>query len=234
VKRNASLLDAEGSSVEQEMRQPATRPRLYLTPDDHGRPLTIEDLTSADAREGYRYELIRGRLEVSPLPDLPHDRLLRWLRRLLENYAKQHPEVVNEAFGPARIFLPDLEEGVTAPEPDVVAYRDFPLDLPEEEVNWQDLQPVVAVEILSPDTADKDLVRNVELYLRAPTIREYWIVDPRESYRRPSLLVYRRRGQRWQRPIRVEGGGTYTTPLLPDFTLTLDQRARPSRPSFRR
>jgi hypothetical protein len=64
----------------------------------------------------------------------------------------------------------------------------------------------------------------VDLYLQVPSIREYWVLDPRTSAGQPTLLVYRRRGQRWQRVIRVAGGGTYTTRLLPGFTLVLDTR----------
>ncbi len=65
-------------------------------------------------------------------------------------------------------------------------------------------------------------MRNVELYLEVPSIREYWIIDPRESADRPTLLVYRRRGPRWQRPITVPFGGVYTTRLLPGFSMIVD------------
>jgi Uma2 family endonuclease len=205
--------------------QRRTKPRLHLTERDHGRRLSLEEFESAEYKEGYRYEIIHGRLYVSPLANLPHERLLRWLRRLLENYVEQHPSVINEVFGPGRVFVPDLEEGVTAPEPDLVAFRDFPIDLPERDVDWRDVSPVIAVEIISDDTAEKDLDRNVELYLRVPTIREYWVVDPRQSRSRPSLLVYRRRGQRWQKPIHIAPGSVYTTKLLPDFRLVLSRRA---------
>jgi Uma2 family endonuclease len=92
------------------------------------------------------------------------------------------------------------------------------------ELRWQDFSPVLVAEILSADTAPKDLVRNRDLYLQVPSIREYWIIDPRLSGDEPSLTVYRRRGQRWQQPIEVSGGATYTTRLLPDFKLLLRVR----------
>jgi Uma2 family endonuclease len=89
-------------------------------------------------------------------------------------------------------------------------------------MRWQDVSPVLVAEVLSEDTADKDLVRNLGLYLQVPSIREYWILDPRASPDHPALTVYRRRGRRWQRPINVPAGGTYSTRLLPDFSLLLD------------
>lgn len=198
--------------------------QLYLTPKDQGRPLTREEFSRAAGAEGYRYELIDGRLEVSPLPELPHDCLRDWLARKLWTYAQVHPEVVNEVKAPARLFATSRTKP-TAPEPDVAAFRDFPHDLPIAETRWQDLVPILAVEIISEDTADKDLVRNVELYQDVPTLREYWIVDPRPTPDQPSLIVYRRRGARWQKPITVPFGETYTTKLLPDFALVVDPRA---------
>jgi Uma2 family endonuclease len=200
-----------------------TLTRLYLTPRDRGRPLTAEEFQTAQSREGFRYELIDGKLEVSPLPNLPHDLIREWLMDLLRAYARRHPEVIRRVLGPARVFLP-RRRAVTAPEPDLAAYHDFPQHLPLRQRRWQDVSPVLVVEILSEDTADKDLVRNRALYLRVPSIREYWIVDPRVDAERPSLVVYRRRGSRWQRPLAVAGGDSYRTRLLPGFTLVLEVR----------
>jgi Uma2 family endonuclease len=199
--------------------------QLYLTPADHGRALTLEDFLSAASQEGHRYEIIHGRLEVSPLPDLPHDELHDWLRDRLATYSREHPEVIARVKGPARVFLPDEDEGPTAPEPEVACYPAYPENRPIGERRWQDISPRLVVEIISADTADKDLQRNRRLYLGVPTIREYWIIDPRESHDRPTLLVYRRRGQRWGRVLTIPPGGTYTTPLLPGFTLVVDPHA---------
>jgi Uma2 family endonuclease len=196
---------------------------LYLTPGDQGRPLAPEEFEKAGGQEGYRYELIDGKLEVSPLPDLPHDCIKDWLADKLRDYRRQHPEVINRIASPARVFVPD-RPGVTTPEPDVAAYRNFPCDRPVAKMRWQDVSPLLVAEVLSEDTADKDLVRNLELYLQVPSIREYWILDPRASADHPTLTVHRRRGRRWQRPINVPAGGTYTTRLLPGFALVLDPR----------
>lgn len=195
--------------------------QLYLTPADQGRPLTYEEFEHADGQEGYWYELIHGKLEVSPLPNLPHDLVRDWLKEKLQAYGLLHPDVFNRVKGPVRMFVPE-EAAVTAPEPDVAAYRDFPLGRPFAGLRWQDFTPILVAEILSADNANKDLERNVELYRRIPSIREYWIIDPRRDPDRPSMIVYRRRGDRWQKPIHVACGETYTTRLLPGFALVLD------------
>jgi Uma2 family endonuclease len=133
--------------------------------------------------------------------------------------------VVNYVSPGGRVFLADDPEQ-TRPEPDIAAYHDYPDHLPVEEMEWRNVSPVLVVEVLSEGDVDKDLQRNVDLYRRVPSIQEYWVIDPRSDYNQPTLLVYRRRGQRWQNPIRVPGGGTYTpTRLLPEFSLTMDVRA---------
>ena len=194
-----------------------------LGPADHGRTMSLEDFLASPGEEGYRYELIDGRLYVSPAANAPHDALDVWLYRILLRYGDAHPEAVNYVSAGARLFVPGKPTSV---QPDISAFRDYPHHLPLSQRRWQDFTPVLVVEIISEDTAEKDTDRNVELYLQVPSVREYWIVDPRPDPDRPSLRVYRRRGQRWQKPIDVAFGGTYETPrLLPGFSLLVDPRA---------
>ena len=65
------------------------------------------------------------------------------------------------------------------------------------------------------------LDRNRRLYLEVASIREYWIVDPLEDADCPALIVYRRRGTRWAPRRIVLTGETYTTPILPGFSVVL-------------
>ena len=117
----------------------------------------------------------------------------RWMYCRLELYRMAHPEVVNFVANKARVFVP-AEEEETVPEPDAAAYQNFPLEQPFEEIRWQDVSPILVVEVLSADDPNKDLVRNVRLYRQVPSIREYWILDPRADSALPSLIVYRRQG----------------------------------------
>ncbi|HXG11696.1 MAG TPA: Uma2 family endonuclease [Gemmataceae bacterium] len=192
-----------------------------LGPADHGRPMTREEFESARGQEGYHYELIEGKVYVSPVPDLPHDRIVEWILGLLRDYSRMRPDVINYISTRARVILPGRAVP-TNPEPDLAAFHDFPHDQPFGEVSWDDISPILVVEVVSEDDPEKDLERNVALYLEVPSIREYWILDPRKDADHPTMRVYRRRGRRWQRPINVAPGETYATRLLPGFALRLD------------
>jgi Uma2 family endonuclease len=196
---------------------------LKLKPADHGRPLTLEEFVAATGEEGFHYELIDGRLYVSHMPDPPQGDVEVWLFGNLYLYSRKHPEVINHVHPKARVFVPGRRR-TTCPEPDVTAYNDYPLHLPLRERRWQDVSPVLVAEVLSPDDPDKDLVRNVELYLQVPTIKEYWVIDTRPNPDEPTMTVHRRHGKKW-RLIEVSHGETYTTKLLPGFALKLDPRS---------
>jgi Uma2 family endonuclease len=193
---------------------------LKLGKADHGRPLTLDEFWHSDYAEGYRYELIDGKLYVCPSPNLPEAVVERWIHRKLDAYSTQRPDIINAVFARGRVFVPN-RPGVTVPEPDVMAYHDFPLHVPFRDLRWQDVNPVLAVEVFTASDPNKDLVRNVELYFQVPTIREYWIFNPLEDPDRPTMRRYRRYGGRWQVKD-LAFGETYTTRLLPGFALLID------------
>jgi Uma2 family endonuclease len=198
----------------------ATRPRFG--PADHGTPVTADELADAEYAEGYRYEVIDGRLSVAPIANLPEGGLHDWLRDQLKWYARARPDILNKVLGPARVFVPN-RPNLTVPEPDVAAYSDFPLDLPVRDWNWEEVSPLVVCEVLVDSDPHKDLVRKVDLYFEVPSVAEYWILDGRADPDRPTLIARRRWGRRWvvrETPF----GDTYTTRILPGFDLLIDPR----------
>jgi Uma2 family endonuclease len=185
--------------------------------------MSYDEFLAGDYEEGVRYELIDGRLYVSPEPSFPQDWVLVWLYRKLDRYAEANPKVLRYVSQRSRVFVP-RRHAVTAPEPNLAAYKKFPSNRPPREIRWQDISPVLVVEVLSKDDPDKDFVRNVELYREVPSIKEYWILDSTEDPELPSMTVYRRRAPAW-RPIEFSAGQRYTTRLLPGFELVLDTRS---------
>lgn len=187
---------------------------------DHGKPVELDEFESADFEDGYKYELIDGRLYVAPAANEPEDWIQGWIYDALRDFSREHPAVINRVSFGARVYLPK-RAATTCPRPDVSAYRDYPAGRPRQKYKWQDVSPVLVVEVLYDADPYKDLVRNVELYLKVPSIREYWIVDARIDPDEPTLIVHRRRGKKWVRR-EYNYGDTYTTALLPGFKLLID------------
>src|SRR5437899_902038 len=99
---------------------------VMLRPSDHGRPMTLEEFNAARRLEGYRYELIDGRVYVAAVPVFSHWRLVRWLDLSLQGYALQHPEVINMVSSHSSVRV-EARPLPTLPEPDLAVYRDVPL-----------------------------------------------------------------------------------------------------------
>lgn len=196
--------------------------KLKIGPDDHGKRFTAEERRSADYVEGHKYEIIDGRIYVSPVPNAPAGWVEAWVLERLMLYSVSHRDVINYVHPKASVTVPGRPEE-TAPEPDVAAYHNYPRHLPPQEQDWRNVSPILVVEVMSEEEGEKkDLERNPELYRQVRSIREYWVLDTRASTAEPTLIVYRRQGRRWERLSDVPGGGTYTTSLLPGFTLTLN------------
>jgi Uma2 family endonuclease len=194
---------------------------LKIGPNDHGRPITDRELCRAELVSGYKYELINGRVYVTYEPDPPEDMNEKWLLYAVRDYTRDYPEVINYVTNKARIFVPGAPR-LTIPEPDLAAYHAFPKRGLQRKIRWREVSPILVGEIVSANDPHKDLIRNVQLYLRVPSIKEYWVLDGRMDPDRPTLLVYRRRGSVWQPVIEIQHGETYTTRLLPGFQLPVD------------
>ena len=55
--------------------------RIQIGPADHGRRLTLDEFREAEEEPGYRYELARGVLEVTEVPNDPHGQIVDNLHR---------------------------------------------------------------------------------------------------------------------------------------------------------
>jgi Uma2 family endonuclease len=195
---------------------------LKLGPADHGRPLTLDDYESADYEPGFKYEIIDGRLYVSPIPNPPENILETWLFRALLSYSHDRPDVINYLSTKSRVFIARRKKA-TVPEPDIAAYSDYPLGKPFREIRWQDVTPLLVAEVLVDGSPEKDLERNLDLYFDQPSVREYWVLDGRDEPEEPTLIQHRRYGSRWV--VREYPYGTvFATKLLPGFSLLIDPR----------
>ena len=200
------------------MARPAERggQTRLLGPRDQGLVLELEEFEAADFEPGFRYDLVEGRLEVSPEADLPHDLPAMALCDLFGEYGRQHAGAIGYRSPRARVF-PRARKGSVGP--DLALFLGLRADADEQ--RWQELEPILVVEVLSPGDVRKDLVRNRDCYQEVPSIREYWIVDPRLGRARTTLRVLARAADGGWTERLVPAGGQYESPLFPGLVVDL-------------
>ena len=171
---------------------------------------TYEDFLNFP-NDGKRHEIIDGEHYVTPSPNTKHQRIVTRLTAALVHCLEQHP--IGEVFvAPLDVVFSDLD----VVEPDLLYIsRERASVLTEQNVRGA---PDLAVEILSPSTRKTDEVTKRKLYERFG-VGEYWVVDPELE----TIKVYRRVGEAFERvsELGAESGDELTTPLLPDFSVTV-------------
>ena len=134
-----------------------------------GMPAQHTEWTAEMARalpdDGKRYEVLDGVLFVSPSPSRAHQRAVRLLLLLLDEYCRVHglgealDSPADIEFSPRRLVQPDV------------------FVVPTIAPSWRDVTTLsLAVEVLSPSTARTDRHEKRHTY-QSERIPEYWIVD---------------------------------------------------------
>lgn len=168
-----------------------------------------------------RYELLDGRIAVTPLPGWPHSRLAaRICARLLHHVESARlGEVLESSAGY------DLPSGDCV-QPDVSFFSNETLRRGPLPVEGKSLAfaPDLVVEVLSPSTRRRDLNEKRAIYERNG-VAEYWVVDPRA--RRVTIFA---RGDRTSTsdatsfaPGIAWESGPAPSRLLPGLALTTEQ-----------
>ncbi len=133
------------------------------------RPLTYDDLQDMPD-DGQRYEIIGGEPIATPGPTSGHQRVLRRLVRIFDDYADQF-NAGEVFFAPFDVVLGRFD----VVEPDLLFLSSARPRVPNED-NSIDYAPDVVVEVISPSSRRVDRVRKMALYARSG-VPEYWIAD---------------------------------------------------------
>jgi Uma2 family endonuclease len=158
-------------------------------------PVLVPRYTAEEIRhfpdDRLRYEVIRGQLFMTSAPGTWHQRAVRELQRVLQDYLELH--ALGEAIAaPYEVLFAED----TAVQPDlIVIQNDRAQQLDDERFNGP---PSLAVEVISYSSKRTDRLEKRALY-QEEGIPEYWIVDPGErrverwtpSAREPVVLTDR-------------------------------------------
>ncbi len=168
--------------------------------------LTVDDYRATP--EGTRYQLIEGELIMSPSPNLNHQQIIWNFIRIFDRHLEKNP--VGRAFvSPFDIYLSDHD----VVQPDLLFISTARLSiLADDGLHGA---PDLAIEVLSPSTAQLDKKSKRILYARHGA-KELWLVDPLLL----QIQVYDF-ARDTAKPVRlVEENETFSTPLLPGLTVS--------------
>src|SRR5215469_13890839 len=157
-----------------------------------GEPFAVSDLDRMPD-DGHRYELLDGTLIVSPAPGLPHQRVAAVLVALLELACPDDFVVfpnVGVRIGARSALEPDA---VVAQRGDVSGVR---LTRP----------PLLVAEILSPDSALRDLNLKKAAYEQFG-VPSYWVIDP--DLEHPSLRAFQLQDGVYIEEAHIVGDGRF-------------------------
>ena len=173
------------------------------------RPLDADDLRSfPDDRN--RYEIIGGRLIVSPSPSTRHQHVLLKLASALDTYLSTD--------GAGQAFIAPLDVRMSfydVVQPDLLVVLDDRRKIIQEQGIVG--APNLVVEILSPSSKITDRVDKAALYASSG-VQEYWIVDPIAEV----VTVYGLDGDRFSPSAKLERSADLYSVVLRGFVLDLD------------
>lgn len=163
------------------------------------RPLTVEDLAGIADDERYRYELVDGRLEVSPSPTGIHERVQHRLEVHLENAAPEGYEILSDP----GVTMNGARTRHRRPDLAVLRAEDF-------EERYITRPPLLVVEVESPESAYRDAYTKRQEYAEFG-IPAYWIIYPYRA--NPGIVELRLDEGHYQEVTGIKGEETFETDL---------------------
>jgi Uma2 family endonuclease len=186
--------------------------------ETNGKKYTFEDFCFL-IKEDQKADLIDGVIYMSSPDNTDANSLFMWLGGLIHLFAEERE--LGQEYGSRVAFR--LEE-YQSPEPDIAFVRTDRLHIVER--GFVDGPPDLAIEIVSPDSIERDYVRKREQYRQAG-VPEYWIVDELEQ----RIVLLRRSSSGAYREVKPRKGMLHSK-TLPGFWLRpewLWQEPRPKK-----
>lgn len=161
--------------------------------------------------EGAPYQLIGGKLIMTPAPVPNHQKISRNLEFIILTWLKQND------FGEVYDSPIDVElNETTIVQPDLLIIKKERLDIIKEKRIVG--APDVVIEILSFENAYYDLRKKFKIYENAG-IPEYWIVDPEIK----SIEIYGNESRKYKKIKEVEKEGFIESEVLNGLSVDLNE-----------
>ena len=188
-----------------------SRTATIIGPTDNGKSMSLADFDGLEGSEGYLYELSRGVIRVTDVPNPEHGEIIYIARQALGKYADLRPNVVRWiATGSECKLL--IEHTQSERHPDLAIYK---TSSPAKDSSvWSIWIPEIVIEVVSAESAHRDYIEKPEDYLRFG-VHEYWIIDPIAR----KVVIHRRFRGQWKTNELLNG--IYQTTLLPGFSLDI-------------
>lgn len=148
--------------------------------------VTYQDYCQLPDDPGFRVEVFDGQIVKDPVPGDRHQHAVRCLNTILKEYFFSIDPEGMIYFAPMDVTLSQIH--VVQPDWLYVASNHTHI-VDEQRVNGA---PDLVVEILSPDSVQKDRLLKMDIYCKAG-IPHYWLVDPDKL----TLEAYRRSGNKY-------------------------------------
>lgn len=170
----------------------------------------IEERTASDIN---RYELLGGRIIMTPPANFPHSALAVRIIVPLQNYSEATGGLVQESSAGF-----DFPSGDTlAPDVTFISASRLATGPRPEQGGPVKIVPDLVVEVLSPSTARRDRTEKKKVYEHCG-VEEYWLVDPR----RREVAILQREGDRFG-TLRVTRTGPIVSRVAAGLDLTIEK-----------
>ncbi len=171
--------------------------------------MIYEDFLEMTEKSDLRYEFIDGEVYLMASPAYEHQIAVSALLFGFMNWFQEKPCRVLTA--PFDVTLRLSERNINVVQPDVLVICDP--DRVNAKGRYEGV-PSLVVEVLSPATRRKDMLKKLDLYLQAG-IREYWLVDPDAR----QIMVYWFEGDDIKECRVADGSKTIDSMLFPGLTI---------------
>lgn len=145
-----------------------------------GQFMSYEAFMEMNEKSEARYEYIDGQVYYLASPNFTHQRILGNLHILLHTFFKGKP--CQPYLSPFDVILKRSITLFNVVQPDLLVICD------QDNRNEKDRYlgtPALVVEIISPSTSKKDLIKKLDLYM-STGVEEYWLINPEEKF----VIIY--------------------------------------------